>query len=656
LVASQSTPTLNSANENDTIETNQQEKEEDNSIPSSHPSSSSSSSSSSSPSELILQDISDLTYYQLLSIPPSSSPNEIKRAYRRIALLTHPDRFSSFTDKTRAHSHFLRTSMAYEILMDRNKRMQYDEMVEIAGMKDYDEQAYRNWKRQREEEEYGYYRAHVYRAARGDFDTADTIGLTIGLIATIFMIIYPLVTMYEKTKSKKQKKQEFIKQLSKDTAKNLAKINSREEEEKERKRKEKLASEMRLANLEESDGEGEGDGEGENSNELNEEQKKKKEQRVQQKKIRVGFKLLCKPYLLEGEEVPVSMIEQWNRERQSNGSSIKNSSPSPTHRTQSSAVPLTSTSTANSDSNSSREIGNDNSSTMQIKFHPSDVDFLCTHLNSNELQQLMEKMTDLINNQQYTEAYQLFLSHLQQIHLALPPSLSSASLDTSRPPPPSSSSTSKSSSSSSSSSSSVSEWSSTEISALVKAMSRYPGGTPGRWEKITELIQSAAKGEKKRTVKEVTMKAREMEVFAPLQKTDNRAYEAYLETKKKQTPLSSSTSSSSVSTSAAPASLVSSLSTSSSPLPLSSVVSSNPATVSASVSGVVSATSKSSVVDWSAGQQSSLEDALRNVSKTAPDRWDQIAALVPGKSKAECVARFKWIKEQILAAQKQQTQ
>eukprot|EP00051_Salpingoeca_urceolata_P003748 m.60335 g.60335 ORF g.60335 m.60335 type:complete len:137 (+) comp13079_c0_seq4:1462-1872(+) len=42
-------------------------------------------------------------------------------------------------------------------------------------------------------------------------------------------------------------------------------------------------------------------------------------------------------------------------------------------------------------------------------------------------------------------------------------------------------------------------------------------------------------------------------------------------------------------------------------------------------------------------QQRALEDALRAVPSSDSERWDKIAQLVKGKSKADCIARYKAI-------------
>jgi hypothetical protein len=47
-------------------------------------------------------------------------------------------------------------------------------------------------------------------------------------------------------------------------------------------------------------------------------------------------------------------------------------------------------------------------------------------------------------------------------------------------------------------------------------------------------------------------------------------------------------------------------------------------------------------------EQQRLEYGLATIRKTVPDRWEQIAELV-GRSKAECVARFKQIQALIKA-------
>jgi hypothetical protein len=55
----------------------------------------------------------------------------------------------------------------------------------------------------------------------------------------------------------------------------------------------------------------------------------------------------------------------------------------------------------------------------------------------------------------------------------------------------------------------------------------------------------------------------------------------------------------------------------------------------------------SAPLDWSAEEQKLLEKGLSTVPATDPERWDKIAATIPGRSKKDCVARFKALVEQI---------
>ena len=57
---------------------------------------------------------------------------------------------------------------------------------------------------------------------------------------------------------------------------------------------------------------------------------------------------------------------------------------------------------------------------------------------------------------------------------------------------------------------------------------------------------------------------------------------------------------------------------------------------------------------WTPEQQKALEKALQEVKNLpANERWDKVETLVPGKSKQQCIDRFKFIRAQILARKQQ---
>lgn len=69
------------------------------------------------------QNIKD--YYEILGIEKSATTDQIKKAYRKAALLHHPDKATKDT-LAEANEKFKEISEAYEILSDKNKRHYYD--------------------------------------------------------------------------------------------------------------------------------------------------------------------------------------------------------------------------------------------------------------------------------------------------------------------------------------------------------------------------------------------------------------------------------------------------------------------------------------------------------------------------------------------------
>jgi molecular chaperone DnaJ len=68
-------------------------------------------------------------YYEILGVPKSASEDEIKRAYRKLAMQYHPDKNPG--DKT-AEEKFREATEAYEVLKDPQRRSQYDQFGHAA--------------------------------------------------------------------------------------------------------------------------------------------------------------------------------------------------------------------------------------------------------------------------------------------------------------------------------------------------------------------------------------------------------------------------------------------------------------------------------------------------------------------------------------------
>jgi DnaJ-class molecular chaperone len=72
----------------------------------------------------------DKDYYKILNVDEKSSDDEIKKAYRRMSMLHHPDKNGNTEESKQA---FKELNNAYATLSDPNKRRNYDMMRKLGG-------------------------------------------------------------------------------------------------------------------------------------------------------------------------------------------------------------------------------------------------------------------------------------------------------------------------------------------------------------------------------------------------------------------------------------------------------------------------------------------------------------------------------------------
>ncbi|KAG6810199.1 hypothetical protein H0H92_012934 [Tricholoma furcatifolium] len=107
-----------------------------------------------------------VTFYDILGVRPSASEEEVRKAYRRKALETHPDKLDQTAtedDKQRAEEKFRDIREAFEVLGDAQRRKEYDAHLRSLRRSDHNASGYseylknclkdrEQWARRRQEE------------------------------------------------------------------------------------------------------------------------------------------------------------------------------------------------------------------------------------------------------------------------------------------------------------------------------------------------------------------------------------------------------------------------------------------------------------------------------------------------------------------------
>lgn len=65
---------------------------------------------------------------------------------------------------------------------------------------------------------------------------------------------------------------------------------------------------------------------------------------------------------------------------------------------------------------------------------------------------------------------------------------------------------------------------------------------------------------------------------------------------------------------------------------------------------------ESAAAPWTTEEQKLLEQALKTYPVSTPERWEKIAAAVPGRSKKDCMKRYKELVEMVKAKKAAQEQ
>ncbi|XP_038054398.1 dnaJ homolog subfamily C member 2-like [Patiria miniata] len=163
-------------------------------------------------------------------------------------------------------------------------------------------------------------------------------------------------------------------------------------------------------------------------------------------------------------------------------------------------------------------------------------------------------------------------------------------------------------------------WSNEEVQLLVKAVKMFPAGTVSRYEVIANFINQHSPSGNSKTAKDVINKTKNLQKLDSAQKEEvnKRAFDKFEQTKgkaKKHDVMAPS----------------------------------ERLDVADTAEQKKAAETVEGPKPWSTDEQKRLEQALKTYPASTKDRWDRIAETVPGRSKKECMLRYKELVEMVKA-------
>lgn len=184
-------------------------------------------------------------------------------------------------------------------------------------------------------------------------------------------------------------------------------------------------------------------------------------------------------------------------------------------------------------------------------------------------------------------------------------------------------------------------WTDEELSNLAKGLAKFPGGSAQRWEQIAELVPT-------KTQREISAKVKEIKEahFAnkggaapsnPFDKLKEKVGEVVIESSPSKRHDVEPASPSPAATE--PAKTTAATSTTSSSTTTAATTTTTPSVPPTTATATT--TEEPDVVNWSAEEQKTLEQGLKQYTAQQNDRWDKIAAAVGTKTKKDCIARYK---------------